>query len=182
MGLAWKEAWPTFFAISAQSTFSSDIKTIPTVGDSKYESYNEVKQSLKATSNENSWKYNSYDGESDEQIIMSFLYRLWDTENSLSFDKISISDSDLWTVMIAHNPENFSSFINSLTNSGLSFSQDSLGKLLEGFRLSASNFSITSSMDNYSTIPTFSWTANGSNISFNGNTYNYGNNKFILSF
>lgn len=182
VGLAWKEAWPTFFAISAQSTFSSDIKTIPTVGDSKYESYSGVKQSLKATSNENSRKYNSYDGESDEQIIMGFLYRLWDKENSLSFDKISISDSDLWTVMTAYNPENFSSFINSLTNSGLSFSQDSLGKLLEGFRLSASNFSITSSMDDYSTIPTFSWTANGSNISFNGNTYNYGNNKFILSF
>ncbi len=31
--LALKEAWPTFFAISAESTFSSDIKTVPTVDD-----------------------------------------------------------------------------------------------------------------------------------------------------
>lgn len=65
VGLAWKESWPTFFAISAQSTFSSDLKSIPTVGDAVYEAYNGVTQDLKATTNENSYLSNTYDGESD---------------------------------------------------------------------------------------------------------------------
>lgn len=113
---------------------------------------------------------------------MCFLYRLWESDNLLSFDNISISDSDLWTIMNSYNPENFSSFITDLYESGLYFSKDSLGRLLEGFRLSSSNLSISATMDNYSSIPTFSWTANGSNITFNGTTYNYRNNKFVLAF
>lgn len=174
IGQAWSESWPTFFAISAQSTFNSDLKRVPTVGDARYDAFNDVRYSLLNDC--------VYKGEACERTIMCFLYRLWDAENLITCDRISISDSDLWAIMSSTNPEHFYGFIDALYNSGLVFSRSDLGLLLEGFGLSSSNVSVAVSMDNYHSLPTFSWTANGGNIVFNGTTYNYGNNKFIISF
>ncbi len=179
IGLAWKEAWPTFFAISAQSTFSSDLKKVPTVGDYFYTAFNDVMQDLTSLKNTYSSVYGEVNGESDEEVIMSFLYRLWDSANNISCDKISISDSDLWTFIVANNPENFSDFISKLYSSDLNFSRSDLGLLLEAFKISASNLSVSISAD-YTEAPTISWTKNGTDIIFNGTTYNYGNNKFTL--
>ncbi len=173
IGLAWKEAWPTYFAVSAQSTFSSDLKKVPTVGDARYDAFNGVTYSLKDN--------HIFNGEACERTIMYFLYRLWDTDNSIACDKISISDSDLWTFMVVNNPENFSDFISKLYSSDLNFSRSDLGLLLEGHKISASNLSVSVTTD-YTTSPSFSWTKNGSDIYYNGNTYNYGNNKFSLYF
>lgn len=181
LGLSWKEAWPTFFAISAQDLFNSDLKKIPTVGDKVYNSYNGINQSLLVLSNPNNLYSGKVDGETDETIIMSFLYRLWDSENNVSCDNISISDADLWTIMIANNPEHFYGFIDALYNSGLDFSRSDLGMLLEGFKISASNLSISVS-NNYAERPTFYWTNNGTDIIYNDTTYNYSNNKFSLCF
>ena len=179
VGLSWKEAWPTFFAISAQSTFSSDLKKVPTVGDKIYLAHNGVRQNLLSLSNSNNSTYGQVNGETDEDVIMGFLYRLWDTENSITSDKISISDTDLWALMVENNPEHFYGFINDLYNSDLNFSRSDLGLLLEAFKISASNLSVSVTED-YTERPTFTWTENGTNIIFEGTAYNYGNNKFSL--
>lgn len=172
-GLAWKESWPTFFAITAQSTFNNDLKEVPTVLDARYDSYNGASYSLK--------DYNLFKGETCEITIMYFLYRLWDSANIISCDKLTIRDSDLWTIMIANNPEYFYDFIDALYNSNLDFSRSDLGLLLEGHKFSASDLSVNVFM-NYAECPTFNWAKNGANIYFNGTTYNYANNKFSLYF
>lgn len=157
------------------------MKRVPTVGDKIYLAYNGVRQNLLSLSNSKNSTYGEVNGETDEEVIMSFLYRLWDTENTISSDKISISDSDLWTFMVVKNPENLYDFINALYNSNLNFSRSDLGLLLEAFKISASNLSVSMST-NYSTSPTFTWTENGTDIIYKGTTYKYGNNKFSLYF
>ena len=181
--LAFKEAWPTFFAILAQSTFSNDIKTIPSVADLYYEDQYNKQQYLEDIANTNTSNPNKVNGESDELIIMCFLYRLWEANNIESWDNISISDTNLWNLMCNSNPANLSDFVNDLYNSSLSFSRSDLGKLLEVFKVSASDLSITSdSLTNYSSIPSFSWDRNGQDIKYDGETYNYSNDKFDLLF
>lgn len=182
LGLAWKEAWPTFFSISAQSAFPNNLKTIPTVGDYLYTSSNGVQQNLKSTINTAAIEEGSANGETDETILMSFLYRLWDSENSLSFDNISISDQDLWNIMVSKNPERFYDFIDDLANSGLSFDVNDLGALLEGFKISASELTIENYSDNYADRPKFIWNKNGFDVIFKSKTYAYSNDKFILEF
>ena len=172
MGLAWKESWPTFFAISAQDSFDGDIKSIATVGDSTYDSYNGVVTNLNGMRR---------CGEMDENTIMMFLYQLWDTANS-GQDNISISDSDLWTVMVSTNPEFFSSFISALYGSGLSFDRWSLGRLLEYFKFSASSILVSVSQTNYANVPTIHWTRNGYDVSYLGQTYSLSNDKFDIFF
>ena len=173
--LGMNEAWPTFFAISAQSTFSNDIKTVPTVGDAFYSAYNfyapfNIVSTVKK-------------GEACEATIIMFLYHLWDVDNNESWDNISISDDDLWDIMCNHNPSNLSDFVNALYNSSLSFSRSDLGKLLEVFKISASDLSISSnSLANYSIKPTFTWIKNGQDIVYEGETYYYSNNRFTLAF
>ena len=181
--LAFKESWPSFFAVSAQSTFSNDIKTIPTVGNYIYEQYNGATANLESLQNNNYYNPNIVNGESDELIIMCFLYRLWEANNIESWDNISISDTNLWNLMCNSNPANLSDFVNDLYNSSLSFSRSDLGKILEVFKISASNLSISSnSLTNYSSIPSFSWDRNGQDITYDGETYNYSNDKFDLLF
>jgi hypothetical protein len=173
MGLAWKESWPTFFSISAQQSFSDDLKTIPTVGNSVYEGSNGVIQRL------DSLYQNG--GETSEEAIMCFLYQLWDNSNSAQ-DRLTISDHDLWTVMVSTNPEFFYSFVSAIYSSGLSFERSDLGALLEACHFSAANLSLTANITNYANIPTFRWDPNGSNVSYGSTTYSLSNDKFDLVF
>lgn len=172
IGLCWKESWPTFFSVVAQKGFDADLRSIPNIGDSDYTSFNGVVEEL------DSFSYN--DGEADERSIMSFLYQLWDSESSI-YDTISISDSDIWSIMVSTNPEFFYSFISSLHNSGLTFSRDGLGLLLGRFKFSASSVG-TSISTNYANLPTFTWNANGHDVYFGGSTYAFGNDRFDLVF
>lgn len=173
MGLAWKESWPTFFAISAQKSFSSAVGSVATVGDSAYTAFNGVYQNLNT--------FNQHYGETSEDTIMAFLYQLWDTANSTS-DKLSISDSDLWTIMVSSNPEFFCDFISALYSSGLAFNRSDLGLLLEAFLFSASNLVVTADPENYAVIPSFSWQKNGYDITYMSHTYFLSNDKFDLVF
>lgn len=173
LGLAWKESWPTFFSIVAQRSFLSDFKTIKTVGDDCYTAYNNADYSLNDTDIKK--------GEGCERTIMSFLYQLWDNESN-DFDNISISDSNLWAIMKGNNPEFFYSFISSLYNSGIDYSKADLGKLLEFFKFSASNITISIDDSNYDNKPTFYWQKNGYDVIYNNTTYNFSNDKFDLIF
>jgi len=174
---------PTFFAIAAQNTFSSDIKTVPTVGDFVYKSYDGITQDLHVITNPyNPTMPNKINGESDEQIIMSFLYRLWESNNSALWDNISISFNDIWNIMCTYNPANLSDFVNCLYSSNLEFTRSDLGELLEIFKLSASNLNISQdSLSNYSIIPSYSWIKNGQDIDYI-QMYYYSNDKFSLMF
>lgn len=173
IGLAWKESWPTYFEVTAQDTFSDDLKTIETIGDYKYTPYNGADFDLSELIRR---------GEGDEETIMAFLYRLWDDENSLRFDEISLSDSDIWSVIADKNPKNLSEFVSALYESSLSFSREALGKLLEGFKLSADGLKILVQSENFNSLPQFTWNANGYNVYFQGKNYLYDNDRFDLVF
>ena len=178
MGLAWSESWPTFFSIVAQKSFPDDLKTIEYVGDDTYTSRLGFEDDLNTI--------NSNGSETTEITIMRFLFQLWDMEAS-AYDHISISEEDLWTVIISTKPEFFYGFINSLYGSGLSFSKSDLGLLLEGFNLSSKNVNITVSVqNNYAYIPKFTWSGSGFDITYNHNgttkTYAFSNDMFALDF
>lgn len=174
-GLGLKESWPTFFAISAQDTFSNDIKLVDTVGDSHYESYNGVNYDL-ATLN-----FDRIKGESSEYLIMVLLYHLWDSNNSESWDNFTISDEDLWNLIYDNNPKYLSELIN-LIYTELNIDLNTLGLFLEHLKLSASNLTITQDNSNYAINPSFSWIKNRYNVTYNSHTYSYGNDMFTLEF
>lgn len=67
--LAWAEGWATYWSTVAQSTFSSDLKTIWTVGDTSYTSYNGLDYDL------DSYVGPSY-GDADERAVQRILYKL----------------------------------------------------------------------------------------------------------
>lgn len=181
LGLAFKEAWPTFFAISAQKTFDSHLRSlVATVGDSVYTSYNGVIQDLKATTNTYGIRKGSFGGESDEHIIMSFLYRLWDSDNSIEGDTFTIDDRDLFDLMCTSNPANLSEFVTQLNASDFVTDKESLGSLLGVFGISSIGMTVGNFSDEMP--PTFEWSRGGVDVIFNNTTYEFGNNLFSLNF
>lgn len=173
MGLAWKEAWPTFFSITAQATFSDNFKTINFVGDSIYTAHNDVVFDL--------GEYNSlyYNNDMCEETIMMFMYQLWDNVVDVN-DSISISDVILFSVMNDYNPPYFYSFINCLVNTLKSSGElSNLGALLEEFNLGVSDLNITFSDEG---IPTFTWTNNRYRLYVQNQSYLFGTRKLSLIF
>lgn len=167
--LCLKEAWPTFFAISAQQSFSDDIKSVPTVGDHYYQSYKGFYEDLTLFSN--SYYYSEKpmcNGESDELIVMSFLYRLW--------NDLLIDDVDLWNVM-RKNPVNFSEFIHHLlleTN----ISTYDLGNLLSSFGIAPYSIDLIQNGTNH----LLSFNKGNENITFGETKYQFNNNEFLIEF
>ena len=173
MGLAWSESWPTFYSIVSQFAFPDDLKTIKYVANERYESYNGLNYTLNAFSSH---------GETTERTIMHFLYQLWDDSNSIT-DKMTIPESQLWTIMVAYNPEFFYEFIGALYDCDFTFSRNDLGLLLETFNFSSKDVYLNvEEDDNYAYRPTFSWSTSGSDLYFNSKTYNFSNDTFILEF
>ena len=172
LGLAWKESWPTFFSISSQYYFTNDTKSIETVGDSCYDAFNGVHLQLNDVRGF---------GESDEDTIICFLYQIWDSVNTGN-DHLTLSPSDLWSIMVSSNPEYFYDFISAIYASNIIFSRNYLGLLLEEYNYSASNFIITANSSNYNVLPRFSWTKNGYDVTYKGHTYSLSNDLFDLVF
>jgi hypothetical protein len=147
--LAWGEGWPTYWSTIAQFTFSTDLKTIPTVGDTWYTSYNGVKYNLDSYSNP--YAYNPW-GDADEIAIQQFLYKLSSSETD-QFDKFSIDSNTLWNITIENKPHTFYEFINNLYDDG--YNRYDLGTLLAKYRIAVSNITIS---NNYlDECPTFTW-------------------------
>lgn len=147
--LAWGEGWPTYWSTIAQFTFSADLKTIPTVGDTWYTSYNGVKYNLDSYSNPyavNPW------GDADEIAIQQFLYKLSSSETD-KFDNFSIDSNTLWNITIENKPHTFYEFINDLYDDG--YNRYDLGTLLAKYSIAVSNITIS---NNYlDECPTFTW-------------------------
>jgi hypothetical protein len=147
--LAWGEGWPTYWSTIAQFTFSADLKTIPTVGDTWYTSYNGVKYNLDSYSNP--YAYNPW-GDADEIAIQQFLYKLSSSETD-QFDKFSIDSNTLWNITIENKPHTFYEFINDLYDDG--YNRYDLGTLLAKYSIAVSNITIS---NNYlDECPTFTW-------------------------
>lgn len=147
--LAWGEGWPTYWSTIAQSTFSTDLKTIPTVGDTWYTSYNGVNYDLDSFGLPNS---NKSFGDADEIAIQQILYKLSSSETD-QFDKFSIDSSTIWNIVVENKPHTFYEFINDLYDDG--YNRYDLGKLLAKYRIAVSNITIS---NNYlDECPTFTW-------------------------
>lgn len=147
--LAWGEGWPTYWSTIAQFTFSADLKTIPTVGDTWYTSYNGVNYNLDSYTNP--YTYNPL-GDADEIAIQQFLYKLSSSETD-QFDKFSIDSSTLWNIAIENKPHTFYEFINDLYDDG--YNRYDLGTLLAKYRIAISTITIS---NNYlDECPTFTW-------------------------
>ena len=181
-GLAFKESWPTFFAITAQQSFSTDIKTVPTVANSSYEDYLGTNHNISNLYVNNSSYSTISGGESDENLIMSILYNLWDTNNSENWDNISISDTDLFDFMIDINPKNLSEFLYCLIfNNNINVSMNDIAKMSEAYHLSPYGLSICS-YANSSHGQGFTWSRGNANFTYGNTTYSVNNNQFILDF
>ena len=176
--MAFGESWATFFSLSAQKSFSTDIKQVPTVNNTSYEAYNGLDWDVADlyTSAFNSG------GESTEGVVSSILYNLWDTNNSESWDNITISDVALFNLMHTHNPENLSDFLfRILSTSSISVSLSDLGKMLAAFQVSPYNLSINL-YPNSSHGAGFTWKRGNINMSHLGVDYPFNNNYFHLVF
>ena len=176
--MAFGESWATFFSLSAQKSFSTDIKQVPTVNNTSYEAYNGLDWDVADlyTSAFNSG------GESTEGVVSSILYNLWDTNNSESWDNITISDVALFSLMHTYNPENLSDFLfRVLSTSSISVSLSDLGKMLAAFQVSPYNLSINL-YPNSSHGAGFTWKRGNINMSHLGVDYPFNNNYFHLVF
>lgn len=160
--LAWAEGWPTYWSTIAQSTFSDDLKTINTVGDTFYTAYNGAKCDLDyygTLSRKESF------GDTDELAVQQFLFKLSSSKTD-EFDKFSIDPNTLWNIVIENKPHTFYEFINDLYEDG--YNRYDLGTLLAKFNIAVSNITIS---NNYlDELPTFAWST------FMGSKYLYYNN------
>lgn len=143
--LSWGEGWPTYWSTVAQSTFSDDLKTIWTVGDTSYTSYNGLDYDL------DSYDGNSY-GDADERVIQRILYKLYSSTTD-AYDKFAIGSNELWNMVIENKPHKFYEFINDLYDAG--YNKNDLGILLAKYNVVDSDLTIS---NNYlDECPTFSW-------------------------
>ena len=183
--LAWNESWPTFFETVAQKSVPSvfctitfykpDESTPRTLGDNYYTSRNfGLDYSL---DNNNTRK-----GEACERTIMCFLFKLYESGNAASYDSISISEEDLWTIVTSSKPKKFCEFVSAIAATLSADELSEFGKLLAGFQLSPSSISISSTQSSFVDLPTFSWTANGYGFSTTSFGYkHFENTTFTLS-
>lgn len=163
--LAWGESWPTFWAITAQQTFPDDIKTINTVADTNYTSYNGADYSL------DTYDPDGIKGEGCERAIMRFLYKIYSNSTDEK-DKFALGDAELWNIVETTRPYYFYQFVSALYSNG--YSKSDLGLLLETYGMSASNLTISNS-PTATTVPMFTWAAKGGSVYFP-------NDLFTLSF
>lgn len=174
MLLAWGESWPTYWAITAQQSFPNDIKTIYTVGDNRYTSYNKTDYSL------DSYDSEGIKGDGCERAIMRFLYKLYSTDTD-DIDKFALGDTTIWHIIVSSQPYYFYEFIDALYYYG--YSKNDVGLLLEAYGMSATELTI-SNISSSSEMPTFTWTAKGGSKYFPNDTfslvfYNQSKSKII---
>lgn len=176
LGLAWSEAWATFFSIAAQSEFCDSFKRVPTVGDAVYNSFNGVANNL-----DYFW---GLQGETSEKTIAAFMFQLWDTQSG-NGDEISIGMRNIWSLMRANNPEYFCDFLSCLEESALSFDREMLWTLEETFGLSPSNIVVSCDACDFKKEPTVSWKGKGFSVTYKNaarKTYDLENDRYDVLF
>lgn len=136
--LAFGEAWPTFFSVVAQQSFSDDLKTVPVVGDAVYESSNGPTLDLSLPILE--WDGFESLGDACEGPISSILYHYWSREET-SFDDVCIAEQEMFDCLKEYRPRYFSEFYSALVSEG--YDQFALGKVTSYFNFTPSTISIS---------------------------------------
>lgn len=150
--LSWGEGWPTYWSTVAQSHFNEDLKSIYTVGDTKYTSTNGFNYDLDL--------YGTGNGDADEQAIQRFLFKIYDSKTD-NIDKFALGEMTIWNIIITNKPVTFSEFIQNLYKEG--YSKHDLGILLDQYNIIDGNISAIN-YQYFDKLPTFSWfTKTGSN-------------------
>lgn len=150
--LSWGEGWPTYWSTVAQSHFDNDLKSIYTIGDTKYTSTNGFDYELDS--------YGTGYGDADEQAIQRFLYKLYDSKTD-NYDKFDLGEMSLWNIIITNKPVTFSEFIQNLYDGG--YNKHDLGILLDQYNIINGKINATN-YQYFDKLPTFSWSAeSGSN-------------------
>ena len=155
--LSFGEGWPTYWSTIAQSHFNDDLKSIYTVGDTKYTSTNGFNYELDS--------YGAGNGDADEQVIQRFLFKLYDAKTD-SYDKFALGETTLWNIVVTNKPVTFSEFIQDLYDDG--YDKHNLGILLDQYNVVDGNISATN-YQYYDKLPTFTWstTSGSKNLKFN---------------
>lgn len=154
--LSWGEGWPTYWSTVAQSHFSDDLKSIYTVGDTKYTATNSLNYELDF--------YGDGNGDADEQAIQRFLYKIYDSKTD-DFDRFALGETTLWNIVIQYKPVTFSEFIQDLYEEG--YDKFDLARLLDQYHVIAGKITVENSASTGGK-PTFTWsTESGSrNLKF----------------
>lgn len=160
-GLCLKEAWPTFFAIYSQDYFPNDLKTLCREDQYNFKTDFLHYENFNSTSNDFG-EQGRCNGETDEFVVKSFLFKIWENLNNELWDNVSIDDNDLWLIMTEYNPTNFSEFVNALYDY-LNINQDYINSILEAYKISASNINIERDAC-YNKPVTVRWDGNGANL------------------
>lgn len=151
--LSWGEGWPTYWSTVAQTHFSTDLRSINTVGDTYYTATNGPNYDLDYS------YYGSGYGDADEQAIQRILFKLYSSKTD-SHDKFALGEYTLWNIIVSNKPHTLYEFIEDLYNNG--YNKSDLGLLLSGYRVIASAMTISNAY--FDTRPTFTWsTYMGSN-------------------
>ena len=172
--LAWNESWPTFFETVAQKSAPSIFWNIcvyrPSdgsprpLGDNFYTG-RRFSPDYSLDNNE------VLKGEGCERTIMCFLFKLYESNNSASYDSISISEENLWTIVISSKPKKFYEFVSAVASTLSTDRLSDFGRLLAGFQLSPSALYVSATQNSYASLPTFSW--NGGGYGFSTASFGY---------
>ena len=167
--IAYPEAWATIFSAIVQQ-HAIDCHNldpyIKTIGDDVYTAYNNYDLFFLLMNNKIS-------GEATEHSIMGLLWALYD-EVIKKYDSISLGHLGFWNLTVNGHPKTLSEVINRYyslypTNDDL----DKIGNILEYFGMAPANIVSTTLVQD--SLPTFSWTENGTSSTLL-------NNKFIAIF
>ena len=125
--LAWGEGWPTFFSLAAQQFYAAELRNIDTVGDARYDAYNDVHQD---------YETDIFDlGEGSEDAIIQVLYKMYDA------DGLNLGHQTMWNYVMNSKSVTFSQFAKYIYNNQL-VGIDEFGKLLVASGFAPTDFSI----------------------------------------
>lgn len=161
--LAWSEGFATYYSVVSQLKYAGSYTSIPQVGDSSYNSYN-----IETSSS-------NLKGESNEWVIARLLYDLMDNSTAETRDEISYGERGLFDLIRDAVPVifplwNLSDFMITL---GINESDDSMGKLLSYYKISAIPLAPYNNDTATFYVPTLQWSAGGGSV-------DYPNNQFTL--
>lgn len=146
--LSWGEGWPTYWSTVAQSHFNDDLRSIYTVGDTRYTSPRQLDYELDS--------YGTGKGDADEQAIQRFIFKLYDSKTD-TYDKFALGEMALWNIVITNKPVTFSEFIQCLYDDG--FDKHDLGILLDQYNVIDGNINAIN-FQYFDKLPTFTWSTN----------------------
>ncbi len=164
--IAWAEAWPTVFGAMAQQYYKNELMNIATVGDARYDSYNNAKIDFIWT--------DALKGDACESSVAGALWCIY-TDTGADYDNLpGIGHRAMWDLITGNSLiHSFSDFAKYFYKAYPQFTSE-FGEIMGHFEIAPSNLKITNTYS-LTVPPTFSWDGNGG-------SKKYPNNEFCLVF